>query len=659
VVTTVAVVSVGVVTDCVVVVGVTIVELVSVGVTTAVPFAASGAVAEVPVAGAVATVSVSAVLVPAESLAAAVEAFVSDVSVDDSCPLHATKRTSNATSGNTSLRIPETPLEHRCPHGRQNLFPCVRLRRMQRQWTYFAAVAALTLLACIRVASTWRVFSETLDEPVHLAAGYQWFVGPYTVDPSHPPLARALCALPLWLAGYPNPKATDDTDKGNELLYHGDRYEKTLARARAGNLPLLILACAAVALWARRAFSQRVAILAVALFTNLPPILGHAGLVTTDLAVAATLPFALYALDRFLELATPRRAALLGLAIGLGVLSKMSFIVYFPATAVVLVIARWRPRVAWKPVLIALAVAFFVTWGGYRFSFGRPVTYGGDFATYVFDQMAPVDALRVPLRWIANEVPMPAPALPIGLGIVAVHDRGGHGTYLLGRYSDKGWWYYFPVVFFYKTPIPFLLLLAWGIALLVRERDRVRLAYVGAALAILLVAMHGKINIGIRHLLPIYAPLAIVAAHAVAEIWRRATDAFGRTALVALLAWLFIGVAIEHPDYLAWFNEAARPDPSRITVDSNLDWGQDVLRLARVYREMHLEGLHTDIFTNAKLERHGVPQIDVHAGTKVTGWLAVSDTAMIFKQRWGEYAWLRMYRPVRRIGKSIRLYYIE
>jgi hypothetical protein len=581
-------------------------------------------------------------------------------------------------------------------------------RRMQRRWTYFAAVAALTLLACIRVASTWRVFSETLDEPVHLAAGYQWFVGPYTVDVSHPPLARVLCALPLWLAGYPNPKSVDETDKGNELLYYGDRYEKTLARARAGNLPLLILACAAVALWARRAFSPSVALVAVALFTNLPPILGHAGLVTTDLAIAATLPFALYALDLFLERATLRRAAFLGLAIGMGILSKMSFLVFFPAAALVLVIAHWRPlreqdrpgappagagtagsanghsrtaraaalndvdggatsaagragprRRRSSSVLLALLVAFFVTWAGYRFQFGRPVTYAGDFATYVFDQMAPTESLRIPMRWIANEVPMPAPALPIGLGIVAAHDHGGHGSYLLGQYSDTGWWYYFPVIFFYKTPIPFLLLLGWGIALVIRGRERMQLAYIGVALAVLLVAMHGKINIGIRHILPIYAPLAIVAAYAVVEIWKSATDAFGRTVLVVLLAWLFVGVAVEHPDYLAWFNEAARPDPSRISVDSNLDWGQDVLRLARVYREMQLQGLHTDIFTNAKLERHGVPPIDVHAGTKVTGWLAVSDTAMIFKQRWGEYAWLRTYRPVRRIGKSIRLYYIE
>jgi hypothetical protein len=58
--------------------------------------------------------------------------------------------------------------------------------------SFWAAVTVLTLIACVRVASTHRVFSEVLDEPAHLAAGYQWFDGSYRIDPTHPPLARIL-----------------------------------------------------------------------------------------------------------------------------------------------------------------------------------------------------------------------------------------------------------------------------------------------------------------------------------------------------------------------------------------------------------------------------------------------------------------------------------
>ena len=49
----------------------------------------------------------------------------------------------------------------------------------------------LTVLPLIRVASTYHVFSETADEPVHLAAGFQRLTSDrYDLDPEHPPLAR-------------------------------------------------------------------------------------------------------------------------------------------------------------------------------------------------------------------------------------------------------------------------------------------------------------------------------------------------------------------------------------------------------------------------------------------------------------------------------------
>ncbi|HEX8171334.1 MAG TPA: glycosyltransferase family 39 protein [Thermoanaerobaculia bacterium] len=514
---------------------------------------------------------------------------------------------------------------------------------------WLAAIAALTIVACVRVGATWRVFAATSDEPVHVFAGYNWFDGKFS-DPSHPPLARILFGLPLRLAHYPRPVATDDSDAGNELLYH-DRYERSLARTRAGNLPLLILGIITVAWWSRRLFSYEVSVLAVAFFTTLPPILGNAGLATTDMAIAATLPFALLALDLFLEQSSPRRAVFLGVAVALGLLSKISFLLFFPAAALVLILFR-RRRVAWRAVLIALAVAFFVAWAGYRFEFARPVDAAGQFAIFSFDSTAPAAWLRQPMRYVAEHVRMPAPSFAVGVTIIKLHDLAGHGAYLLGQYSDRGWWYYFPVVFFYKTPIPFLILLAWGI---VRARDW---PLILIPLAILLVAMTGTINIGLRHVLPVYAPLAIVAARGAFDIWRRATDAFARVTLAALLGWLFIGTGIAHPDYLAWFNELAQPNPSRVAVDSNLDWGQDVLRLARVAKEMQLADLKVDVFAAAKLSRHGLSEEPVHAGEKISGWLAVSETQVIFKERFGEYVWLRTYRPVRRIGKSIRLYHI-
>jgi hypothetical protein len=543
---------------------------------------------------------------------------------------------------------------------------------MQRDWRYGAAVAALTLIAVVRVATTHRVFSEVLDEPAHVAAGHEWFHGTYVIDDSHPPLARILGALPI--RNFPVPETREMVTYGNEILYHGERYQKTLARVRIGNLLLLAIALVATAAWARRAFSRPVALLSVAFLGTMPAVLGHAGVLTTDLAALTAIAVALLALDLFAEKPSATRGAFLGLALGAGLLAKFSFLVFFPPCAATLLVFRYLSRRSRRShtshesqgahathgtygssTALALAVTFFVFWAGYRFDFRTPLAYIGPHAVNVFGLAAP-EPLRPLAQWAAEKLPVPAPAFWVGLAVLKVHDKEGHPAFLLGEHRDKGWWYYFPVVFFYKTPIPFLIFAAWGTALLIRERNHTRLVYPLAAIAIMAVSMTSSINIGVRHVLPLYAPLAIVAAHGVAGIWTRATDAFGRTTLAVLLLWLFGGVAAEHPDYLAWFNEAAYPSPARIAVDSNLDWGQDTQRLSRVLGEMQIDRLYVKILTNSRIE--GVESLPFHAAEKVTGWLAVSETALVLHARFGEFQWLSPYRPVRRIGKSIRLYYI-
>jgi len=498
-------------------------------------------------------------------------------------------------------------------------------------------IAALTLIAVIRVASTHRVFSATLDEPIHLAAGYEWFDGAYRGDVTHPPLSRIFFALPFRLADFPRLTGTNMIDRGNQLLYYENRYEKNLARGRMGNLLFLVVAIVAVVAWARRVFSDAVAIAAVALFTNVPAILGHAGLMTTDLSVAATLPLALLALDLFVERSTLRRALFLGIAIALGVLSKLSFLVYFPVCAVVILALRWPPRVKVRAVAIAVVIALIGVWAGYRFDVERPADINPGAADFF-------EAAHIP-RALAN-VPLPAPSLPIGFAQVKLHDLGGHTAFLLGKQSRNGWWYYFPVVFFFKTPLPLLILFVCGLFFIGRRG----LPFALTAAAIMIVAMTASLNIGLRHILPVYAPFCIVAGCAVVELWRRS-----RVLAAALLAWLFIGAGIAHPDYLAWFNEAAGRNPAHVAVDSNLDWGQDVLRLARVVRQRHIDHLYIVMNNNTRMEVHGIPAEWLQPRQKVSGWIAAGENWTAFTD---DYDWLEAYRPVQRVGKSIRLYHI-
>ncbi|HEX2062049.1 MAG TPA: glycosyltransferase family 39 protein [Thermoanaerobaculia bacterium] len=502
---------------------------------------------------------------------------------------------------------------------------------------WHALLALIVLLTLARIATTHRVFSQTFDEPYHLIAGYDVLVnGNYRTDPPHPPL-RALFALPF--LDTPSPAGTDVLARGNALLLRNERYTQNIARARLGNLLFVAIGIIVVAAWARRLLSPKAGLVAAALYASLPPVLAHGGLATTDMASAATLPLALFALDVFLERSTWRNTTLLGLAMAAGMLSKYSFLLFFPVCAAILFVIRRRFPAA--RIAVATLITALVVWAAYGFAFETMQSAdprSRDMAREVFGS-----------SWIAD-VPVPAPMLAVGVLEVKRHDLHGHRAFLLGEHSDEGWWYYFPVALFYKTPIPFLLLALIGGALLARRAPEVVLI----ALAILGLVMTSSINIGVRHVLPIYAPLAIAAAAAVMRMkWTG----------IALAAWLVVGSALAHPDYLPWFNAFAGNQPERILADSNLDWGQDALRLARYARQEKLPHITTSLLGTTPLDQIGLPpRTELRVFEPLHGWVAISEGHLILGRALDPKIaqWLdREFGPktYRRIGKTIRLYH--
>jgi hypothetical protein len=511
----------------------------------------------------------------------------------------------------------------------------------RRRWTILLTL--LIVFTAARVATTYRVFSQTQDEPFHLAAGYDFLLtGRQTSDPQHPPLARVFFALPF--VNTPPPATTDGLARGNALLLRNDRYTQNLGRARLGNLLFLAIGIASVALWARHLISPAAALIAAALFASLPPILAHSGLATTDMAVTAMIPAALYALTLFIEQPTWRRTAILGVMMALGLLSKYSFVVYFPAAAFVLIVIR--RRLHFPKFIAAASVASLLVWATFRFTF-TTLQAADPRAAEMCAEVFHAPALATAFR-------LPAPDYINGFIEVARHDRRGHRAFLFGEMRDgRGWWYYFPVALFFKTPIPFLLLaLAGSVLSMARRRFEVALI----ALVLLAVAMTGHINIGVRHVMPIYAPLSIAAAFAIVELRRF------RAVSIALIAWLVIGSALAHPDYLPWFNAFAGSHPEQILNDSNLDWGQDVLRLARTARNLKIAHLTTSLATTADLDRIGLPtHTNLEAMSEVHGWLAISEMMLAQGNAYSPavHDWLTRVignKPYRRVGESIRLY---
>lgn len=520
-----------------------------------------------------------------------------------------------------------------------------------------AVVVAILLIGIgtVRIASTWSRFSFTNDEPQHFACGLEYLQKhTYQLEPEQPPLSRIAMAMGPWLDGS---RLTGPREvlAGQDVaaIYQGGNPQRTLILMRLGILPFFLLGAMVVFLWARHHFGGPTAVIATALFTLEPAILAHSGLATTDMALVACLPAAFFAMILWVENPTRRNTILFGVVSGLALLAKFTALVYLPAAAVFAllyylaverpsvpkVIEFARQRVASFGVAVLLGAV--TIWAGYLFSFGKVSGVGFS---------------------------VPAPELFRGIHDVLVHNEGGHPAFLLGQLSRTGWWYYFPVVLAVKTPIAFLLLAIFGSVVCLRRKQPEWALPVAFSLGILLPAMMGHINIGLRHILPIYAGLAIAGAVAVVQLaeWSTERKWAGPLVSVALL-WVAATGLWHHPYYLAYFNELAGSHPENILVDSDLDWSQDYVELAGKLRSVHATEVNFGVtpWMNRYLEIWpGLPKTKrVQPLIPAPGWLVVNPTYDKLYQYGLNYRspdmvpWWSNLTPVDHAG-TLQLYYV-
>ena len=548
------------------------------------------------------------------------------------------------------------------------------------------ALALIVLGACALVASTWHVFFATWDEPEHLAAGVELLDrGYYDYDTEHPPIGRVLLALGPWLAGahsYGTPPPSGVTE-GEDILYRDGKYDLYLTLARAGALPFLALLLFVTWLWARRMLAgEGAALLAVVLLLSVSPVLGHAGLAALDVAAAATILLALYALDRWLDTPNWRTAVLFGLASGLATGTKFSAVPYIGMSLLALGLTHWAlaqrapaavRTATWSLRLGELALAalaalvpLFLAYG-IRAPNDARVAARFDWAVYYLLQQRGFEhAFGVLLShlWLPRELK----DLLNGFVAVEAHNDTGHLAYLLGQVRMTGWWYFYLVALAVMTPLPLLAAGSAGVAWLAREGwrsgDNWRITPAVLIVAILVFASgFSHINIGIRHVLILYPLLALGGAWVVTRAWgalrrlpNRRWAVAGTVVLAALLTWQLSTLWTVWPDYLAYFNETVR-HPERVLVDSDLDWGQDLRRLEKRATELGIPRLSLAYRGTADLTREPLPPLVILAPHRpTTGWVAVSQLART--RNLTDYAWLDAYKPVERVGKSIDLYYI-
>jgi hypothetical protein len=517
-----------------------------------------------------------------------------------------------------------------------------------------AAFALLLLIATIRIVATYHVFNDTVDEAWHVGCGMIWLSGrTYDCNPEHPPLARGMMALGPFLAGARDPGFPGGQPEGRSVLHQG-HFDRMLALARMGVLPFFWLAALVVYLWTRRSFGEPAAFFATLCFTMFPTALAHAGVATTDMPATGSIAAAFLAMLYWAKNPTPARSLLFGAALALAVLSKFSSLAFLPSAAIAalagyFIFQRPRLRTLLRSTLlfavsasIVAPTAAILIWAGYQFHLAHGV---------------------------------PAPELWQGISDVMSHNHTGHPGYLLGHYGEQGWWYYYPVAIFYKTPLALLALIAVGLVVCLkrcREREGAYITPLAFALGMLVfAATFSHINLGIRHILPAYVGFSVIAGVGAQWLWRSggSFNKASRAILAGLLVWFAASSALSHPDYLAYFNELAGSQPEKILIDSDLDWGQDMKRLGARLQQLGVKELAFDPFNGAYVEdmqnEGRFPLIKpLNPNGPAKGWNAASLTMLklwrlgYFKSDPNKVLWTDRIPPTERVGKGVLLWYI-
>lgn len=464
---------------------------------------------------------------------------------------------------------------------------------------------ALVVYGALAVSSE-RGKSAVFDEIIHLPPGYAALaLGDHRMNPLHPPLARIIAAVPLLFMDVrvdPDDLAWRTArpwEWGKRFLYRWNDGDRLLFWGRLPIVGLAMVLAVAVFWWARLLWGLPAGLLALVLCVLDPDVLAHGHLVTNDMPVVLFVFLTVIAFERLVAHVTLARVVAVAVAVGAAFATKFSALALPPILAALAIVVAWRREplpIAIGParevqgrarklgvlavLLVAIGLlALVVVWAAYGFH----------------SALTPDPVVDAFLH--AHDTPPASPVLRIGAALTrgrllpeawvwgflnCFKSFGSRPSFLLGQYSDRGWWYYFPVAIALKAPLPLLVLVlaAAGLAWTHPVTGRAQwFVWLPPAL-FLALTMTQNINIGHRHVLAMYPFLFVAASRCAAVAWGVAgrRRAAARAAIVILSVLYAASVLRVHPDYLAYFNEAAG-GPSqgyRWLVDSNLDWGQEL-----------------------------------------------------------------------------------
>jgi hypothetical protein len=560
-----------------------------------------------------------------------------------------------------------------------------------------AAVAFLMLVLLIELIVPARRQSATFDESCHTLAGYTyWTKGDFGINPEHPPLVKLLATVPLlpMPLRYSPPPPIDFKVAcfmgGRQFLY-SNNADGMLFRTRMAAAMLTILAALLIFAAGYEMFAPVVGLLALLLFVFEPNLIAHGSLVTTDMGMTLFLFATVYSFYRYVKNPSVARLLLTGLCAGLTLASKHSALLLLPIVVLLAfaetmqhdpdskVAPGGRLKCALRfagslAVVGVLSIGILWSFYGFRFQM-RP---RGQAMIPAFNQFLPYmqnPRAEKALTTLAHYHLFPEAYL-FGLADVVIAPQHHSSYYLFGKVYPRGRWFYFPAAFLIKSTIGFLLLLLLlPVAIAMRRTGRRRelLFLLIPAAIYFLAAMGSNFNVGIRHILPIYPFLLILAAYVAWNLGR--SRKLWLYAVSALLLFHIVSSARAFPDYLPYSSEiwGGPANTYKLLADSNVDWGQQLKLTKKYLDERGIQDCWFDYYARATADpdyyqipcktlpqRFGPPVKNMPP--RIAGTVLISATEL--SSIWGPgdlnpYAKFRQLRPDDEIADGVFVFHGE
>ncbi|MFC2061937.1 ArnT family glycosyltransferase [Elusimicrobiota bacterium] len=529
--------------------------------------------------------------------------------------------------------------------------------------------------------------SPTYDEIQHLSSGYALLkTGKLDIGIGHPHLYRYLIGIPLLIINPEYSKdhyllerkldidpwkwsVAPDYAFGKDLFYHKKNDPDVLFFwGRLVSVIIGMFLCWGVYIFSRNIFGEKAGVFSLFLCAFSPTIIAHSRLTVNDIAGTAGILFALYAFTRYFEKNSTKNLIILAAVSSAALLIKFNAVLLIPFIFAGMIITDRKKALYRFPLFIAGIMLVINIAYGFQGTFElKAIEYEA------FSKLIPFQVFDRICHLIYKITPLPVSYINSFIRLLT-HGVRGHSTFLMGDYSVTGWWYYFPLALFLKTPLITLgLFLIWLFKCCrPKQMKKEEIILILFAVFYSIVSIKNKINIGHRHILPVYPIIFILMG----RVYEQYKDRIRKKAVIYGLPLVYlVSTQIYFPHYLSFFNCLIRPaNGHKYLSDSNLDWGQDLPALKNFLKKNDDPSLILSFFGTASRKHYGIdyqPLLESGISVKKEGsvnpvdaekeYLAISVTNMqaVYLSNKEIFSWLKKREPVGRAGYSIIIYDIS